>query len=1050
MSKHNRNIESIYPLSPMQQGMLFHALYAPESGVYCEQMSCSLNGNLNVSAFKQAWQQVVQRYPALRTLFVWRHRKEPLQVVRARVTLPWVEEDWRGCSPLERHGRLEAFLEADRARGFDLGQAPLMRCALLREAEDAYRFVLGFHHLLMDGWSLSLVLKEILAFYESYCRGRELSLESPRPYRGYIAWLRQQDLAQAEEFWREALRGLTAPTPLPIGRSAGALLEGAPRYAEQGLELSAAVTGRLRALARGQHLTLNTLVQGAWAVLLSRYSSEEEVVFGVTVSGRPAELAGVEAMVGLFINTLPVRVQVPREARLVPWLEQLQGQQVEREQYAYSPLVALQGGSEVPRGVPLFESLVVFENYPVQSSLIELRNGVEIQELRMVERTNYPLTVVAGIVGAQLGLKVVYDGGRFEGATITRLGAHFQNLLRGIVEDPGRRLGELPLLSAAEREQLLVGWNATATDYPQERCIHELFELQVERSPEACAVVYEEQHLTYRALNARANQLAHTLQALGVGPEQRVGIGLERSAELVVGLLGVLEAGGAYVPLDPSYPPERLAFMLEDAQPQVLLSQGSLAPILPPTPAQVLCLDREWEQIVQASPANPLSRVQPQNLAYVIYTSGSTGRPKGVQISHHSLGNFLHAIGQRPGLTEHDILLAVTTLSFDIAALELYLPWVVGAQMVLVSREAAADGAQLVECLNRTGATVLQATPATWRLLLAAGWEGGQQLKILCGGEALPWALAHQLLERGACVWNLYGPTETTVWSAACQVSSPLIPSIPEVSEPIGRPIANTQAYLLDPHLCPVPLGVAGELYLGGAGVARGYWERPDSTAERFIPNPFSALPGARLYRTGDLARYRSEGSLEFLGRMDHQVKVRGFRIELGEIEACLGRHPGVEEVVVLAREDSPGEKRLVAYVVGAGGESKALRGYLRAKLPPYMVPAVFMGLEALPLTPNGKVDRKALPAPERGGEEGYVAPRTPTEERLAGIWAEVLRVERVGRHDNFFALGGDSILSIQIVAQAQQAGLQLTPKQLFQHQSIAELGAVVGVGPGI
>src|ERR687896_1943717 len=431
MSEHKRNIESIYPLSPMQQGMLFHTLYAPESGVYCEQTSCSLNGNLNVSAFKQAWQQVVQRYPVLRTLFVWRHRKKPLQVVRARVTLPWVEEDWRGWSPLEQHGRLEAFLEADRARGFDLGQAPLMRCALLREAEDAYRFVWGSHHLLMDGWSLSLVLKEVLTFYEAYCRGRELRLESPRPYRDYIAWLQQQDLAQAEGFWREALRGITAPTPLGVDQGVEGR-ERAPRYAEQGLELSAVVMGGLRALAREQHLTLNTLVQGAWALLLSRYSGEEEVVFGATVSGRPAELGGVEAMVGLFINTLPVRVRVPREVSLLSWLQQLQEQQVEREQYAYSPLVAIQGWSEVPRGVSLFESILVFENYPVGEPLTEQRDGVEIREVQTVERTNYLLTVTATVTRSELSLEVSYDCDRFEADTISRLLEHFQTLLEGI------------------------------------------------------------------------------------------------------------------------------------------------------------------------------------------------------------------------------------------------------------------------------------------------------------------------------------------------------------------------------------------------------------------------------------------------------------------------------------------------------------------------------------------------------------------------------------------------------------------------------------------
>ena len=983
-----KNVEDIYPLSPMQQGMLFHTLEAPESGVYFEQLSGVLGGELKVVGFAWAWQKVLEQHPILRTAFLWEGLEEPLQVVRARVRLPWVEEDWRGLSPLEQQGRLEAFLEADRARGFDLGQAPLMRCALLREAEDTYRFVLGFHHLLLDGWSVSLLLNEVLAFYEAYCRGRELRLERPRPYRDYIAWLQQQDLAQAEGFWREALRGITAPTPLGVGRDVGGR-ERAPRYAEQRLELSAAVTGGLRALAREHRLTLNALVQGAWALLLSRYSGEEKVVFGATVSGRPAGLVGVEAMVGLFINTLPVRVRVPRHAFLLPWLQQLQGRQVEREQYAYSPLVAIQGWSEVPRGVPLFESLVVFENYPVEASLTEQRDGVQIREVRAVERTNYPLTVVAAAAGAELSLKVMYDAARFEAATVTRLLEHFQTLLEGIVADPQRRLSELPLLPEAEWRQVVVEWNATEAAYPKERCIHQLFEAQVERAPEAVAVVFEDEWLSYRALNARANQLAHHLQGLGVGPEVLVGVCLERSVEMVVGLLGILKAGGAYVPLDPAYPEERLAFMLEDARLKVLLTQAHLEATLPQTTAQVVCLDRAGERLSQAPEDNPGSGVSPANLAYVIYTSGSTGRPKGVQIAHRSLVNFFHSIRQRPGLTRQDILLAVTTLSFDIAALELYLPLVVGAQLGLVSREVAADGVQLGESLKRAGATVMQATPATWRLLLAAGWKGRRGLKILCGGEALPRELAHHLLEKGASVWNLYGPTETTIWSAARQVSGHPSTSSPEAYESIGCPLANTQVYVLDRHLEPVPIGVPGELYIGGAGVARGYLHRLDTTAERFLPDPFREEPGGRLYKTGDLVRYLPEGHLEFLGRLDHQVKVRGFRIELGEIEACLGRHPGVREAVVLAREDSPGEKRLVAYVVAQeepAPSGSELRGFVRERLPEYMVPSAFVGLPALPLTPNGKVDRKALPAPEgRGVEEGYVAPCTPTEELLAG-----------------------------------------------------------------
>ncbi|BBA33066.1 putative linear pentadecapeptide gramicidin synthetase LgrB [Methylocaldum marinum] len=1013
--------------------------------MYFEQLSGILEGNLDITAFQWAWQKVLERHPSLRTGFLWEGLDEPLQVVRSNVTLPWIQEDWREISPSEQPERLEAFLAADRARGFELSQAPLMRCALLRIAERQHYFVWSRHHLLLDGWSLPRVLKDVMDYYAAHGSGREPRLAYTRPYRDYIAWLLQQDLEQAERFWRETLQGFTAPTPLPIGRTETGRRPDATAYEEQSLRLSAELTGRLQALARAHRLTFNTLVQGVWALLLARYSGEADVLFGATVSGRPAELAGVENMVGLFINTLPVRVRVPAEANVLPWLEQLQAQHVERDQYAYSPLVDIQGWSEVPRGLPLFESLVVFENYPVDAALTEQSQSLQFRDIRALDRTNYPLTLLA-VPGSELSLVVVYDAHRFEAATIARLLTHVETVLGGIAADPGQRLSALPLVPEPEARQLLVEWNATAADYPNDQCLPALFEKQVEIRPDAVAVVFEDQVLTYRALNARVNRLAHHLRALGVGPESRIGLCLERSPEMLVGLLAVLKAGGAYVPLDPAYPQERLAFMLEDAAVSVLLTQAHLTESLPKTGnAPVICLDQLWGRISQRSDSNPISNVLPENLAYIIYTSGSTGRPKGIQISHQSLINFLHSIHQPLGLFEHDIFLAVTTLSFDIAALELYLPLVVGAQMVLVGREAAVDGTQLLEKLKRSGATVMQATPATWRLLLAAGWEDGKQLKILCGGEALPRELAQQLLKKGRSVWNLYGPTEATIWSAIRQVSSDTDFPIEEAYESIGRPIANTEIYILDAQRRPVPIGVPGELCIGGVGLARGYLHRPELTAEKFIPHPFSRVPGARLYRTGDLARWRADGTLEFLGRIDHQVKLRGFRIELGEIEAALSQQPGVRDAVVLLREDAPGEKRLVAYAVGAV-DPETLRTALKAQLPDYMVPTAWVTLDALPLTPNGKVDRKALPAPERdGASAAYVPPQTPTEELLAGIWAELFGHERVGRHDDFFALGGHSLRAIQVVSRVRETlGLELPVRHLFEHPTLADLAAAL------
>lgn len=650
----------------------------------------------------------------------------------------------------------------------------------------------------------------------------------------------------------------------------------------------------------------------------------------------------------------------------------------------------------------------------------------------------------------------LYDAALFEesGLDASVLLDRFVAFIEAILAGPETPLAALPLLLPGERRRLLDDLNSTRTPTRQREPVHRLFEAQAERTPTAIAVTYlsaegKESHLTYRQLNERANQLAHHLQTLGIESGSLAGLCMERSLEMVVGLLAILKTGAAYVPLDPAYPAERINFMLEDAGVALLLTETKLAPQF--SHLRLLCLDADLPQLAAQSVDNLPHRVDPDDLAYVIYTSGSTGRPKGVQVRHEGLSNFLFSMSHQPGLTDRDILLAVTTLSFDIAALEIYLPPVVGARTVIVSRAVAADGKRLLRQMAQAGVTVMQATPATWKLLLASGWQDGAGLKVLCGGEAMPRALADRLLEIGADLWNLYGPTETTIWSTAYKVR----PGRGPVS--IGRPIANTEIYLLDGHLQPVPTGLPGELYIGGDGLARGYLGRPDLTAEKFIPHPFSDEPGARLYRTGDLARYLPDGNIEFLGRLDHQVKIRGFRIELGEIESALRRHQAVGETVVVAREDTPGEKRLVAYVVPAspGPRSRSLKReaqnlhselyhFLEDKLPDYMMPAAFVFLEALPLTPNGKVDRRALPLP--GGsrpdlETDYIPPRTPTEEKLVHIWAEVLDFEQIGVFDNFFELGGQSLLATRILSQVRDhLQIELSLRVLFETATVAGL----------
>jgi amino acid adenylation domain-containing protein len=646
----------------------------------------------------------------------------------------------------------------------------------------------------------------------------------------------------------------------------------------------------------------------------------------------------------------------------------------------------------------------------------------------------------------EMVLRVMYDGERFEANAITRLLDHYRTLLEGLVHDPHRRVCEIPMLTQAERRQLLVEWNSTGAEYPQ-LCMHELFEAQVERAPDGIAVVFtstssgdgEEQQLTYRQLNDRAEQLARQLRSMGVKPGVLVGICMERSVEMVVALLGILKAGGAYVPIDPAYPAERVDFMIEDSAMSFLLTQDRLRDGLQQGRHRVasvekLSLDYSVEMIGG-------KRAQPDDLAYVIYTSGSTGKPKGVEIQHRALVNFLHSMKHRPGLTPQDVLLSVTTISFDIAALELFLPLIVGARVVVVSREVAMDGRQLIEQLEQSGATVMQATPATWRMLVEEGWSGNKSLKLLCGGEALSPDLAKTLLERSGSVWNLYGPTETTVWSTAWKVESGSDRIL------IGRPIDNTEAYILDSNFEPVPVGVGGELYLGGDGVARGYRNRPEVTAERFVNNPFNKGFGSRMYKTGDWARYLPDGNIEIFGRIDDQVKIRGFRIEPREIEAVLREHPGVRQVVVTAREDEHLDKRLVAYVVpkaAPGPTAAELRDHLKSKLPEYMLPSAFVPLDALPLTPNGKVDRKALPLPD-GGEsrltKDFVSPRAPTEEIIAGIFREILGVDEVSIDDNFFELGGHSLLAARIISRLRNAfHLELPLRVIFESPTPAGL----------
>jgi natural product biosynthesis luciferase-like monooxygenase protein len=1408
-----------YPLSPTQEGMLFDQLFGQQTGVHIEQIHCTLYEALDVDAFHNAWLRFISRHDVLRTTFRWEGLNEPLQDVHSETTVPLEQHDWRHLSKLKQQAGVQTYLRMDREKGFDLAQPPLLRLALFRMGETHYQLVWTFYHGLLDGRAFPLALQEVFDLYETSLYGSIPTTEERVPYRRFIEWTRQQDWAGAEVFWRQKLNGFSAPTPILHALAANTVPEGVPIYGEQERELSATLTRDLKTFADQNNLTLNTLFQAAWALLLSCYSGEEEVVFGSVRACRHSSIPQAEAMLGVFINTLPLRVKISLEKPLLTWLGEIREQQLELRQYEHTPLVKVQQWSDVGPRTPLFESILIYDNSLLGPTLQEQGGHWNQRNFVLHDQTNYPLTIRAHYYGSETPhflLNIRYYRDRFDDETVLRMLAHLETVLGNMVKTADQKLSSLNILSESECHQLLVTWNDTHTGYAKEKCIHQLFEEQAGKTADSIAVVFQSQKLTYSELNARANQLARCLQKLGVGSEQKVGICTERSLDMLVAILAVLKAGGAYIPLDPTYPKDRLDFMLKDSALSVLLSHSHLVHQFPDYQGELVLLDRDWPGIADACSENLGVEISPQNLAYLIYTSGSTGKPKGVMVEHRNVVNFFAGMDERIDHKVGDVWLAVTSLSFDISVLELLWTLTRGLKVVLYVDETHArssatpidfslfyfasdegesekdkyrlliEGAKFADehgfsavwtperhfhgfgglypnpsvvsaaiaaitknIKIRAGSVVLPlqdpiriaeewsvvdnlssgrvgiSFASGWqpndfvlapknyaqrRELLYTGidtvqklWRGGsvslpdgnqelvevsilpkpiqselpvwitaagapetfkkageiganllthllgqtveelaeklsmyrqawrehghgpggghvtlmlhtlvgtdeeqvreavrqpmkdylnsslslvkkaawywpttatateksaneldeafnllsdeekdallehafsryyetsglfgtpesclklvetlkqigvdeiaclidfgvpshkvleslrplQQLRelsnqdalssrevytiprlvkehsvshfqctpsmatmltlnddnhaaigalkhVLIGGEALPSVLVARLCElTSAKIHNMYGPTETTIWSATYPVTNA------SGTVPIGRPITNTQIYIVDHNLNPVPIGVTGELLIGGDGVVRGYLNRDELTRERFIPDPFSSDPQARLYRTGDLARYQLDGNIVFLGRADHQVKIRGYRIELGEIEAVLNDHPAVQEAVVIAREDSPGDKRLIAYLVSAGEPPPAreFREHLQEKLPDYMIPSNFVFLRELPLTPNAKIDRKSLPAPEKveaKTERTYEPLENDFERTIAAVWKEVLRINSVGRQDNFFDLGGHSLHVVRVHSRLRNViSQQLSMTDLFRFPTIRSL----------
>jgi len=1042
-------IQERYPLTPLQHGMLLRTLLAPASGVNVQQVLCRFREPLDADRLERAWRRVVARHDVLRTRFRWDDVPEPVQEVVPGVEVEMARHDGAGLAPAEREGALACYLAEDRARGFDLAEAPAMRLALFHGAgDDEHVLVWSVHHVLLDAWSLARVLGEVLALCDSGVDGAETSPPARRPFRDHVRWLRERDAAADEAYWTGLLGGLEAPVPVRPIRSAPRDPRAEPHFGVREIRLSPAADAALRDLRRDRGVFVNTVVQGAWALLLGRYTGSREVVFGTVRSGRAAGVEGAEGMVGLLINTVPVRVPLPPEARIVDWLGEIGARSAGLAAHQHAALTDIQRWSGLPQGAPLFDTFVNYQRQPFDAPF----RAMEGRGVRMLEHPGYPLALSVD-AEAPLRACIHYDADLFDAAAVDRMLGHFARLLEEMVADPERSLGALDPLDAAERVRVVDAWNRTEVEYPADRCIHALFEAQAARTPDAVAVTFEDRSLTYTQLNARANRIAHHLRRRGVGPEVRVGLFLERGLDIVPAILGVLKAGGAYVPLDPGYPADRVAFALRDAGVPAVLSQDSLRETLPVQDGiEVISLNAAAAEIAAESAENPGTGATPGSLAYVIYTSGSTGMPKGALIEHRNVTRLFAATDHWFGFGAQDVWTLFHSTAFDFSVWEIWGALLYGGRLVVVPQTTTRDPEAFHALVQREGVTVLSQTPSAFRQLIRADDERGGELAlraVIFGGEALePASLREWVDRRGADrpqLVNMYGITETTVHVTYRLITREDV--FGGAGSLIGVRIPDLQLYVCDTALRPLPIGAPGELYVGGAGVARGYLNRPELTALRFIDNPFGA---GKLYRTGDCVRWLADGTLEYMGRLDEQVKIRGFRIELGEIEARLLDHAGVRESAVTVREDTAGDRRIVAYIVG-DADAASLRAHLRERLPEHMVPSACVAMDALPLTPNGKLDRKALPAPEYASDEdAYVAPRTLVEEVLARIWRDVLGVDRVGVHDRFFDLGGHSLLATAVVARARALlGAELTVRALFDAPTVEALARAVGAGPG-
>ena len=1014
-----------------------------------------LTGPTNVSALEKALKEVVRRHEALRTTFRSAGGR-PVQVIAEKMSFEMPLIDLGGQPKADREVEAERLTREAAMRRFDLAKGPLFCAVLIRLSEEEHILSLTMHHIVVDEWSMGVLASELAAIYKAYDKGEASPLaELPIQYADFAHWQREWLQGEVLEnhlaYWRKQLEGvrvLQLPTDHP--RPAVQTYRGAC----QSLLLSGTLVNALKALSQNEGATLFMLLLAAFNTLLYRHSGQEDIVVGSPIANR--NRAEIEGIIGFFVNSLALRTNLagnPTFRELIRRVHRVALGAYEHQDLPFEKLVEELNPERDMSHTPLFQ--VMFNMAHVRDITFEL-HGLSVERLPSIEsasKFDFTLYVVESASG--IGLRLVYNPDLFDSWRMEQMLSHYQTLLETIVANPDQRISELSILTEAERHRILVGWNDTAAVYPEGQCIHTLLETMAEHAPEAVAVVFENEQLRYLELNCRANQLARYLRKQGVGPEKVVAVCIERSLEMVIGLLAILKSGGAYVALEPDFPAARLLFMLEDTQPGLLLTQERFLAKIPEYPLAVVCVDRDRELFANEQASNLEFISTPENLAYVTYTSGSTGKPKGILTSHRNVVQNLHALIHNYSLGANDIGLQLPSFSYDASVRDMFGPLLAGARIVVVRNEEVKDPFALVAKIAEKHVTcILSIVPSLLSQLVEAGASNRVSFEafrhISVAGEPLPLALCKRVQDVFGCnVVNQYGPSECTMISSYHRVVER---DGNRKIALIGRPLANSLFYILDDHLNPVPAGVAGEAYIGGSGISRGYLNLPGLTAEKFIPNPFSNAPGARLYNTGDMVRYLPDGTMEFLGRRDFQVKLRGFRIELGEIEATLRLHPAVSEAVVVAREDRPGDRRLVAYVVAAAAGSVpstgGLRAFLQEKLPDYMIPAVLVYLDELPLTTNRKVDRQALPVPDEGRpdiDQHFAAPRTSVEKVLAKIWGEVLGIERVGIHDNFFELGGHSLLATQVMSRARDHfGMELPLLRLFKTPTINGLSELI------